>query len=63
MVQDGNEGGAIVIAAAREADIGLLFLLLVLICAGIGVYFVFVQNYVGAVVAVFIAIVLAVFLL
>lgn len=51
------------IAAAREADIGLLFLLLVLICAGIGVYFVFVQNYVGAVVAVFIAIVLAVFLL
>lgn len=50
-------------AAAREADLGLLFLLLVLICAAIGVYFLFIQNYVGAVVAVLVAVVLAVFLL
>jgi hypothetical protein len=53
----------LVLARASHGDVSLLFLLLVLVCAAVGVYFVAVRNYIGAGVAVFIAILIAIFLL
>jgi hypothetical protein len=54
---------AALFARASEADLGLLFLLLVIVIVAIAVYFLWVQNYIGAVFAVFIAILVAIFLL
>jgi hypothetical protein len=49
--------------AVVHRDLSVLFLLLVLLVAGIGVYFLWRREFVGAVVAVGVAVVLAVFLL
>lgn len=48
---------------AATGDVGLLFVLLVLACAAVAVYFLLKREFVGAVVAAFVAVVLAVFLL
>jgi hypothetical protein len=50
------------LAAAREADVNTLFVFLAVVAVLIGLYFLYVQQYVGAVVAVLIAILVAIFL-
>jgi hypothetical protein len=50
------------LAAAREADVSLLFVFLAVAAVLIGLYFLYVHQYVGAVVAVLIAILVVIFL-
>ena len=48
------------LAAASNNDIQILWVILAILCFGVGIYLAYVHNYIGAVIAAFIGVVVVV---